>query len=118
MNVDLNNKEKFIIQTNISLASQVDVQIIDRVEGNIDLTICLKADKVNTKSITKFIIRDAYCGEIQIINADLNKYTRAEKPIGLGTYKNKYNLYVDYLLEPSMSDGKSPIRLKFYVEKK
>lgn len=117
MNVDLNNKGKFIIQTNISSMSKVDVKIIDRVEGDIDLTICLKTDNANTKSITKYIIKDAHCGEIQIINADLNKYTRAEKPIGLGTYKNKYKLYVDYLLEPLMSDGKSPIRLNFYVEK-
>lgn len=112
MKVDLGKSQEYSIQEKISHSNPVHIEIIDRLEGDMNLTIMLINDP-NSKGGTRFHAIDSFNAEIHIINRDTSKYIRPEIPILLGSYKRKNDLYLEYVLEPQMSDGQSLIRVKF-----
>lgn len=118
MDIVFDNKDYFVWQTKISYTKSISLKIIDDVEGNIKLTIHQIIDKNDTSSYTKYNVKDEHNAEIVIANADLTKYTSTRVPILLGTYKNDYYIYMEYVLEPIMSTPQSVIRLKFSLERK
>lgn len=118
MNVDFGNSDSFVWQTKLSHSNKVPLKIIDNIEGNINLNIMLADDSANRNSYTRYHVIDLHNAEILITNAESNRYTRTEQPIKIGTYKNDYLLYLEYVLEPEMSNQQSILRLKFFIKRK
>ncbi|MCF2660267.1 hypothetical protein JQM83_13885 [Parabacteroides distasonis] len=118
MNVEFNKSDIYQFQSKISLSKPLRVKIIDRIEGNINLEICVSNDSAKNKSYTRYHVLCPHQAEILIFNPDITKYTSTEKPILLGSYNNNKHLFMEFVLEPRMSDGYSMVRLKFFIKNK
>ena len=118
MNVDFNKSDIFQFQSTISLSKSLRVNVIDKIEGNINLEIFVRNDNANKNSYTRYHVINRHRAEILILNPDITKYTSTDKPILLGTYNNIKQLFMEFVLEPRLSDGCSMIRLKFFIKNK
>ena len=118
MNVEFNKSDIFQFQSTISLSKSLRVNVIDKIEGNINLGIFVRNDNANNNSYTRYHVINRHKAEILIFNPDITKYTSTDNPILLGTYNNIKQLFMEFVLEPRLSDGCSMIRLKFFIKNK
>lgn len=118
MDIVFDDKDYFVWQTKISYTNGVNLKVIDNVEGNINISIHQKKDEEDTSGYTRYNVIDPHNAEVIIANADLSRYTSTNKPILLGTFKNDYLLYMEYVLEPVLSNAQSVLRLKFSIKRK
>lgn len=78
----------------------------------------LAKDGTTTNNYTRYHVIDLHNAEILITNADSRKFTRTEQPIKIGTYKNDYLLYLEFVLEPEMTNQQSVLRMKFSIKRR
>lgn len=117
MIVTFNGETPYRAKDIISKSKDLYVVVKDDVEGDIHLTIKLKEISDTRESFTKYVVENSHKAEIRIFNASPVQFVRTTEPIKLGTYKNKYTLKFDYLLEPSGADSQRVIQLNFFITK-
>lgn len=117
MIVTFNGETPYKAKDIISQTKDLYVVIKDEVEGDIHLSIKLKNAADTHESFTKYVVENSHRAEIRIFNASPVQYVRTTDPIKLGTYKNRYILKLDFLLEPSGADSQRVIQLNFFITK-
>lgn len=101
----------------ISVNEPFVVVLPDSVEKDLTFTFYLREDKSKQESYTNFHVLSPTEAEITIYNAPEKKQTSVINHIPTGTYMNKFNLFVNYVLQLE-SVEKGIITVNFYTEEK
>lgn len=102
----------------MSLSKNAFFLIKDDVEGDIRINVALAIDSDSNDNYTRYTVENSYQALIQIYNAPVGKYVRTREAMKLGTYMNKYNLYLQFCLEPEDGNKTRVLKVTFYIEKK
>ena len=105
------------MQGDITTKEPLVVVLPDNIEGNVKFNFYLKANPDQQKSYSELHVVARDEANIAIYNAPINKQTSVKEDISVGTYQNKYNLYLNYRLYcQTKEDG--IITVNFYIEEK
>lgn len=91
------------------------VLIEDPADCDMIFTFSLAEDKSETRSYTKYEAKDRGHGYITIYNVGQNVNVSSSTPIELGTYKNKYRLFVMFHIM-AVGIEEHQIRVSFYLK--
>lgn len=104
--------------TQISFEQSAKILIEDPAE--VDMTFVFKLDKDPERpfSYTKYNVINKENGEIIIYNIGKAKTVSLKKPIPVGSYKLKYQLYANYIVfAPDNATQPYTIEISFYINK-
>ncbi len=91
------------------------VVLPDSVEKDITFKFYLRTNPDKQESFTEYIMISPTEAELSIYNAPEDKQTSIQEAIHVGTYMNKYGLYVNYSLWRKTKDS-GTITINFYIE--
>jgi len=105
------------VQGEITTAEPLVVVLPDSVEGDIKFNFYLKQNEQNPKSYTELIIVSPNEANVSLYNIKEKLQASVAEDIPVGTYQNKYKLYLNYILFCKTREA-GTIMINFYTEEK
>lgn len=112
----MSEKLNVLLQQTAKISFNQNVTVLVKDPEDVDMTFVFKIsnDAENDQSYTKYNVIDKANGELIVYNVGSSRNVSPKQPIRVGTYRKKYSLYVNFIIEAaSVPTDMSTIEITF-----
>lgn len=116
----MSNGLELLLQHNTQISYNQNAKVLIEDPLDVDMTFVFKMDKDTShqESYTKYNVIDNGNAEIIIYNVGIARTVSLKQPIQVGSYKQEYKLYVDFVVyAPNEATSPYVIEISFFTSK-